>query len=296
MRLPWQRSYWKHTILGEAIATYADSSVKIEVVGKDRDFTIDFTPPVFDNEQCVQLFRRLPLAEGFKTEFNVVTSLGGSKLTLGIEVPEKETLTVPAGTFDCFKVVLNIGQTFWISADEHRYVVRFAAGGINADLVKVWQATPGTNQSVATNEFALSIPSGWLSYEPTRKESDRVEIFLLDPRANTRSEVGARPKSTLDEAERSSPKAWTESFMVDMKKKMADFAVDGSGIVETNVGGKPAARIVANFTDDGKQYRMLGVALMSDDTAAVLRFATTADKFDSLRKDYDSIIESFQFK
>jgi hypothetical protein len=291
------RSLWKHTLLGEAIATYSATSVKIEVVGKDREFTIDFTPPAFDNEQCVQLFRRLPLAIGYKTEFTVVTSLGGSKLPLGIEVPAKETLTVPAGTFDCFKVVLNVGQTFWISADEHRYIVRFAAGGVNADLVKVWQAEPGSDESVSTSDFVMSLPTGWLTYEPTRsKDSDGVEVFLLDPRADAQSQVNVRQKSTLAEAERSSPKVWTESFIEGMQKKLVDFAIDGSGIVETTVGGKPAAQIVANFTEGDKKYRMLGVAVIGDENAAVMRFTTNADKFDSQRKDYESIVESFEFK
>jgi hypothetical protein len=291
------RSLWKHSLLGEAITTYSKTSAKVEVVGKDREFTIDFTPPAFDNEQCVELFRRLPLAEGYKTTFTVVTSLGGSQLALGIEVPGKETITVPAGTFDCYKVVLNIGQTFWISADEHRYVVRFAAGGVSADLARVWQVQPGEAEQCITSTFSLTLPYRWLAYEPKPDaDADASEVVLLDPRAVSEAEVNVRPKSSLAAAEQASPQAWTESFVKGMKNKLADFALDESGIVETEVGGKPAAQIVANFTESGKPYRMLGVAVIGDPNAAVLRFTAPVDKFDSLRKDFDAIVSSFQFK
>jgi hypothetical protein len=291
------RSLWKHSLLGEAIATYSDTSVAVEVVGKDKQFTIDFTPPAFDNEQCVELFRRLPLAEGYKTTLTVVTSLGGNKLDLGVEVAAKETLTVPAGTFECYKLLLSIGQTFWVSADEHRYVVRFAAGGVTADLAKVWNANPDSEEILKTAYFTVTLPSGWLNYQPkSGEESDGLEVILLDPRADARSQINARPKTKLKATEQASPKVWTESFVADVKKMYGDFQVDRAGIVETTIGGQKAAQIVANFSEGGKQYRMLGVAVIGEKSAAVLRFTTEADQFDSLRKDFDAIVASFQLE
>src|SRR3989304_2079937 len=80
------KSFWKHSQLGEATAVYGDTSAVITVVGKDKTFTIDFTPPVFDNEQGVELFRRLPLAVGYKTTISIITSLGGNKGQLRVGV------------------------------------------------------------------------------------------------------------------------------------------------------------------------------------------------------------------
>ena len=288
-------SVWKHTLLGEATAKYTDTSVTINVAGRSDPFTIDFTPPAFDNEQGFELFRRLPLEVGYKTSVTIVTSLGGNKLGLGLEVPEKETLTVPAGTFECYKLVLNIGQTFWVSDDEHRYVVRFAAGGVTADLAKVWQAEPGAGEKVSGGDFSLTLPAGWLVYEPkSNDESQERELALLDPKAEASSELAVRPASTLNEKQRASTKVWTESFVDKIKQRYADFQVTDAGFVETKIGGHAATQIVADFNDGGKKMRMLGVAVIGDKSAATLRFTTEADKFDTLREDFDAIAASFK--
>src|SRR5262249_48917467 len=152
---------WRHSLLGEAKAVYRDTDVEITTTGRDHPFTIAYTRRPFDNEEGVELFRRLPLKVGYKTNLPIVTSLGGSKLDLGINVTTSEKLVVPAGTFDCFKLDLNIGQTFWISNDEHRYVVRFAAGGVTADLAKVDIPKPGEGEQVSGDGFSLSTPAGW---------------------------------------------------------------------------------------------------------------------------------------
>ena len=189
-------SFWKHTLLGEASATYGDGAVEIKIVGRTDPINIDFTPPAFDNEQGIELFRRLPLAVGYKASIMVISTLTGAKVDLGCEVPEKESITVPAGTFECYKLVLSIGQTFWISADEHRYLVRFAAGGVSADLTRVWQAEPGPS-IIDGKSFSLTLPAGWLSYAPpSNPDNDqKTRIFLLDPRRSRRA-AGNRVRKT----------------------------------------------------------------------------------------------------
>jgi Tetratricopeptide repeat/Protein of unknown function (DUF3108) len=288
-------SFWKHSLLGEASATYGDDSVTIKNVKQSDPQVIDFTPPAFDNEQCAELFRRLPLAVGYKTTINIIPTLTGTKIPLGMEVSDKETVTVPAGTFECYKLVLNIGQTFWIANDEHRYLVRFAAGGVTADLTKVWQAKPDEQQTVTNDQFTLTLPSGWLSYEANQQDKPaEVNYLLLDPQAEATTEVAVRPKATLKEAERDSTQAWTESFVNDIKKVYPDFHVVDPGMTETKVSGQPATEIIAEFTDNGTKMRSLGVAVIGENSAATLRFTAKADEFDSLRKDFDAIVESFQ--
>jgi hypothetical protein len=291
-------SFWKHSLLGEARAEYGESSVKIDVVGKDKPFTIAFEPPVFDNEECVELFRRLPLAAGYKTTLSVITSLGGNQIRIPVSVVATESITVPAGKFECYKLELGlVNQMFWISNDEHRYVVRFAAGGVTADLTKVWQAEPGIGEKVGGDGFSLALPEGWLSYEAGNPaKPDEIQVLLLDPRAVARCEVSVRPKSSLKEAQQASTKAWTESFIKDFKEGYADFHVVEPGLVDKNVGGQAATEIVADFTDGGKKKRLLGVAVIRDKSAATLSFVTETTDFDELRGAFDAIVENFQLK
>ncbi|MCG8434869.1 MAG: tetratricopeptide repeat protein, partial [Gammaproteobacteria bacterium] len=133
-----QQSYWTHSLLGKADATYADAKASINILGREDPVEFDFSDPIYnqeqvwDNEQGIQLFRLLPLEIGFSAKLPIVATLTGNFIPLELEVPEKETITTPAGTFDCFKMVLNIGQTFWISDDADRYLVQFEAGGVTA--------------------------------------------------------------------------------------------------------------------------------------------------------------------
>jgi hypothetical protein len=289
-------SLWKQPMLGDAKTVYGDNSATVTMIGKDKTFTIDFTPPGFDNEQCAQLFRRLPLAEGYKTTLTVVTSLGGSVLNLPITVSKLEKITVPAGTFECFRLDLAVvNQTFWISTDEHRYMVRFAAGGMSAELTKVWQVEPGKGETVDGDGYSVTLPAGWLVYNATSPdEPNETSLELLDPRASAMCEITVRPKSELKGKRATSTKAWTESWLDKVKKIFSDTAVNADGMVETQVGGHAATQIVVDFTENDKKMRVLGFAVIGDKSAATLRFTTEAAKFDSERGAFDEIVKNFQ--
>src|ERR1039457_3536220 len=70
-------SHWKHSLLGEANATYKPGEIEIQRVGKSQPdvFTID--SPVYDNEEAMHGIRRLPLQVGYKTTLPILTTLGG---------------------------------------------------------------------------------------------------------------------------------------------------------------------------------------------------------------------------
>ncbi len=292
-------SYWKHSLLGEASAKYGDSSVAIELVGRKDPVDLDFTPPVFDNEQGVELFRRLPLEVGYKSTITVISTLVATKIELGLEVPEKESITVPAGTFECYKLVLNIGQTFWISADEHRYLVRFVAGGVSADLTKVWQEAPGQSTPLDGEDYSLTLPAGWLSYAPSSdsEKDEKSMILLLDPRAEADSRLTIAPKDSLDESQRASSAAWTESFIDTMKQRYEDFVVREPGVQEVTVSGLPAAKFIADFTKDGKKMSLLGIAVIGEKNAASLNLTASAEQFATLEPEFSkAVIDSFKLK
>ena len=64
---------------------------------------------VYDNEEAIQLMRRLPLAPDYKTTLRIFTGLGGGNvIPLQAMVTGQEKVEVPAGTFDCYKVELSM--------------------------------------------------------------------------------------------------------------------------------------------------------------------------------------------
>jgi hypothetical protein len=114
--------------------------------------------------------RRLPLQPGFEASVPVFESSSGSFNLVRIQVAARETIKVPAGTYDCYKVAIKNDenlpneQTFWITADSHAYIARAHIDRINEfELYSV--ETAGKNQPVAFEipgvGIALSAPSQW---------------------------------------------------------------------------------------------------------------------------------------
>src|SRR5262249_37302121 len=132
-------SRWKHPLLGDADTTYSPGLAVVKWGGKDEAKKEELEGTIYDNEEAVQGMRRLPRSTNYSVTLKIFTSLGGGNIipiTATVEGIEK--VTVPAGTFDCFKVNLSlVKQTFWYSIDSHHYVVKFEGGGVVAELSSV---------------------------------------------------------------------------------------------------------------------------------------------------------------
>src|SRR5207245_2719845 len=138
-----------------------------------------------DNEEYVEWMRRLPLADGYQASERVLASLSAMLVTVKATVSGPEKVDVSAGSFDCYKIELNINQTFWISADAHRYLVKFEAGGAIAELGSITQqkaGAPVTYQD-ATEKFTLSAPEGWIFDRTDGAGGTSYTVSFLDPDA-----------------------------------------------------------------------------------------------------------------
>src|SRR6185295_5417982 len=121
---------------------------------------------------------------GYSTTMTVLVALtGGNVLPVKIEVTGPEKLTVPAGTLDCFKVELSLKQVFWCSADEHRYLVKFEAGGAMAELTGIRRRGAGETSTYRDPalRFSVTAPADWLFYHGDNDEENQTEIDILDP-------------------------------------------------------------------------------------------------------------------
>lgn len=97
---------------------------------------------------CFYYFRLLPVEVG-KT-YSIPTQSGGKNYQLIVEVLGRESVTVPAGTFDCLRVkpivkeetvFHNTGEiNLWVSADERHFPVKIESslviGSIDIDLLE----------------------------------------------------------------------------------------------------------------------------------------------------------------
>jgi len=217
--------------------------------------------PVFEQAQLPFLLRRLPLADGFKTTLPMFAG-GVGAYPFELEVTGRETLTVPAGRFDCFKLEGRGGpnrRTYWVSADDHRYFVRQADDMATIDLVKVGRWGEPTPIELKDDKWdvSLTLPAGWVA-QPMRADADwvltggamsadgeaqcnfRFENFLLMlPARSAQPPVGWRPEK---------PRTFAEREMKGRARYLPTYAVRPDSWVEDEEDGRPVARYVADMT------------------------------------------------
>ena len=97
--------------------------------GQDRPISLDMGGPLFaDGAGAPQVVASLPLAEGFTATFRNFDLQKQKIKIMALKVVGSESVTVPAGTFDAFKVELTRGDggsdkaTLWVAKDSHKPV------------------------------------------------------------------------------------------------------------------------------------------------------------------------------
>lgn len=292
-------SRWKHTLLGDVSAVYRATEVETKKVDATESKKIVFDKSVFDNEQAMHVMRRLPLEVGYKTTVPIIATLGaGTVIPVSLEVVAKEAVKVPAGEFECFKVQLNIGQTFWFSNDAHRYVVKFEAGGVNANLVSIAQRAPGQPVQFQDETLGVSLttPPDWVVQK--QKTPKSTTIHLLDPEAD--SEGGSleiKATDSLTAAARTSPRAWADSDFLDAAmKELKDVKVRPQSWQNHVIAGRPAVSCVADYVDRERPMVLFSAYLTGPKTSEHFSLACEATKFEALRGPFESIIASYRKK
>lgn len=288
-------SYWKHTLLGEASATFKASEVSVKRSDKPEPNVVPIDKPVYDNEQCFHLLRRLPLAVGYKTTMPVITTImGGAVIPLGLDVPARESLEVPAGKFDCFKVVLNIGQTLWFSDDAHRYLVKFEGGGAIGQLTSVAQRQLGEAVQFCDDALGVSFhtPADWVIWQVKNGQPGKqVLIRTFDPNGDT-TDGGLRlfPSEAMPVEARKSPRAWAEAELA----KYKELKVRPDSWQNRNISGRLGVSCIADSGGEGKPEAHWLCFVLGPKWSEFFIISAPAQKFDALRTAFETVVTSYR--
>lgn len=289
-------SHWKHTSLGEVTAAYKTGEVEVTRVGKAQPAVIPVEGVVYDNEEAMHAMRRLPFQVGYKATMPIVATLGAATvIPIGLEVVGKETVVVPAGTFDCFKVHLSVvNQDFWFSADTHHYIVKFEAGPIEAQLISVSQRRPGETVSFVDKELGISFtaPSDWVVWRAKNGQPAKQELIrTFDPDANT-DDGGMRLFATdsLSETAQKSPRAWAE----EQTAKQKEAKVRPDSWKTCTVDGRPGVSCITEYTQKGKTHVQFLAYVLGKKNSELFVITSATDKFDALKAQFDTIISSYR--
>ena len=118
---------------------------EMKMGGDPKPIAVDLGGPLFaDGPGAYQVVAALPLADGYTTSFRNLDVQSQKGKVVQLKVAGSESVTVPAGTFDTFKVELSSddGQktTVWVAKDSHK-------------PVKFSSVVPRMNGAVVTSEL-----------------------------------------------------------------------------------------------------------------------------------------------
>ncbi len=124
------------------VTTYLSNTltIKATTVQGEKDFTIDVAPDSIDNDSVLMVVRAFPLAAGSTTSFDIVVGASAQQVKSTVTVVSQETLTVPAGTFETYKVTLGFGsgsgQTIWYEVAAPHRMIQYDNGSNKFVLAK----------------------------------------------------------------------------------------------------------------------------------------------------------------
>lgn len=296
-------SRFDHPMMGDFSATYSPTQVEIINGDENAATEVELHDVVFDNEQAVHLIRRLPLEVGYKTTLPIfVTFTGGKRIDVGMVVEAKEVLKVPAGDFECYRVVLEIEnvlrQSLWYSTDSNRHLVKLEADGVIAELAAIEQR--GTNERVDFHDeklgFSLSAPAGWYFYQPVKDDPVETEVHLIDPDAtafffldvDTLESAGIDVTRPIREL--------VEDKLKKMTKRRVGYTVRTDSWVEQTINGRPAISYTADYLEGDKSMVEYRTAILGESVVANLGVRSEADMFEATRPMLDQIVSTFEAK
>lgn len=110
------------------------SVTAVEVQGDRRtERTVSLRDHFYDNESSLWLWRSIVFAEGYDEHYVSVNPIERTQQTVNLRVPQRESITVPAGTFETWRILLRNGRavrTAWINVQAPHQVVQWDNGDV----------------------------------------------------------------------------------------------------------------------------------------------------------------------
>jgi Tetratricopeptide repeat/Protein of unknown function (DUF3108) len=294
---------WKIGVIGEADVTYSGSLAKLKTTGKDEAREIELSGVVYDNEEVIQLMRRLPLASDYKTTLRIFTGLGGGNtIHLEAKVTGQEKVEVPVGSFDCYKVELStVRQSMWYSTDAHHYLVKFEAGGVIAELAAVTQRKAGEPLQYRDPAvgFSLAAPADWMFHRADATDNkDKARVVALDPYGIGTSIVSVGSRKALWPEAQTSLRAWADKEIADGEgsKVMKGLQIRPESWKDRTVAGKPGLSFIGDFVEGSEKKIGYSVFTFGDSNAATFVLLCGAKDFEAFQPQFDAVVDSYKEK
>ncbi|HEV2962060.1 MAG TPA: tetratricopeptide repeat protein [Candidatus Angelobacter sp.] len=283
--------------IGEDKVDYEAAQARMQVKGQEpKVFALD--GPMFDNEEWVFWFRRLPVAPGYKTILPIMGPFRGP-IKISLNVLGVEDVQVAAGKFHCYKVELpEIRQIFWIGVDGARQVVKMETMGVTIELVsthRVDSTAPVTYQDAKVGLSVTASP-GWIVQPEQSSGKDETNLFLLDPEPKGSVVLWAQAKKTEKSEIARQLRSAVDEHVEKRSKFLTDYKIRPETIQMRQIGGNQALSCVAEFTDDKKEMVEYLTFVRSENTTSSFSAMVESSGLDEFRKRVDPILETLKIK
>ena len=269
--------------------------------GTKSSRTVEVGRTVYDEEQIGDLIRRLPLAKGYKVALVAFSTQNGMISRYDVTVVGKETVSVPAGKFDCHKVRIDMSIggmklqfKLWLTADRHRYPVKIDAHAMVLELrgmrVKAKDEAKPVTFKDAKRGISLSAPAGWF-FHATDEDSGLL-LHLLPPEMDTWAFLVSREHS----GGLSHSREAAEGDIKGLKRALKGYTVRAKSWAAPTISGITAASYVADYVQQGRKMVEYRMYICGQSMACWFVFRADSDTFAASKATYDSIIRTLRFE
>lgn len=267
----------------------------------------------YESGELVFLLRRMPLAPGWQTSVALLAP-DLTKVVLKASVEGLEDVTVPAGSFHCYRVRLSAGgnhasvldpswrvaadsETVWYGTDAGRPLVKMESGASKGELTGLRVATPGGPPTVYRDPAmgcSFQVPSGWMSHSRTSPNPPANTIDLLDPETDIWMRINLRRSPVVDPGQVAA--ALRSAAAGRQRQFLPPESTMRGKVLEGTLGDSPTLSWIADYAADGRKYVEHVVCAQSQSTNATIRVQAPADQFERLRARFQPIIDSFRMR
>lgn len=116
------------TVTADYDATEQVVTVTENTSGEDRTVPLRLKDNYYDNDASIFLWRTIDFREGYKASYRGVVANQGAQPVITVRVLRKEEITVPAGTFQTWKLDISFNdrrQTAWYADTPEHPLVQY---------------------------------------------------------------------------------------------------------------------------------------------------------------------------
>lgn len=268
-------------------------------------------PGTYEYGELLYLLRRMPVYPGWAATIPVAAP-DGSRVDLNASVAGIETVTVPAGTFQCFKLLLATDpkitppkytaagtdlQTFgadqflWYAMTGARPLVKMQVGPFTGELTSLRSGEPKGSTSYRDPfvDFSFTVPSGWIFHSRAGFNGPATSVELLDPDLQVFATISFKSKKT-------DPAKIQDELLLGVveEQRLRPNLTTRGAIEHGEIGGHPTVSWIGERSGvEGKIVRWT-TWIQSESTRGSIAVAVPADEFDRFRARFQSILDSFR--